>query len=80
MSGDTANNDTATKSTHNASATINGRNDGAYWFEAYYESGVFKIREFHQKDGNNDSWGSDYWQGNGGGIRAINITVIGYLF
>ncbi len=80
MSGDTANNDTATKSTHSTSVSIGGRNDGAHWFEAYYESGVFKIREFHQKDGNNDSWGNDYWGGNGGGIRAINITVIGYLF
>lgn len=85
MSGDTANNDTATKTTHSSSPTINGRNDGAHWFEAYYEDKKFKIREFHQKNGDNDSWGNDswsndYWGGDNGGIRAINITVIGYLF
>lgn len=80
MSGDTADNSTVTKSLHNSAATINGRNDGAHWFEAYYNESKIKIREFHQKDGNNDSWGSDYWGADGGGIRAINITVIGYLF
>ena len=80
MSGETANNDTATKSSHSSSATINGRNDGAHWFEAYYEGNVIKIREFHQKNGDNDSWGNDYWVGDNDGIRAINITVIGYLF
>lgn len=80
MSGDTANNDTVTKSTHSSSTSINGRNDGAHWFEAYYEDKKFKIREFHQRDANNDSWGNNNWAGDGGGIRAINITVIGYLF
>lgn len=80
MSGDTANNDTVTKSTHSSSTSIGGRNDGAHWFEAYYEDKKFKIREFHQRDANNDSWGNDNWAGDGGGIRAINITVIGYLF
>lgn len=80
MSGDTANNDSATKSLHSSSVSINGRSDGAHWFEAYYEDKKFKIREFHQRDQNNDSWGNDYWGGDGGGIRAINITVIGYLF
>lgn len=80
MSGDTANNDTATKTTHSSSVSINGRSDGAHWFEAYYEDKKFKIREFHQRNADNDSWGNDYWGGDGGGIRAINITVIGYLF
>lgn len=80
MSGDTANNDTATKTTHSSNVSIGGRSDGAHWFEAYYEDKKFKIREFHQKNGDNDSWGNDYWGGDGGGIRAINITVIGYLF
>lgn len=80
MSGDTANNDSVTKSSHSSSVSINGRSDGAHWFEAYYEDKKFKIREFHQKNGDNDSWGNDYWGGDGGGIRAINITVIGYLF
>lgn len=80
MSGDTADNSTATKSTHSSSTSIGGRNDGAHWFEAYYDGGQIKIREFHQRDANNDSWGNDNWAGDGGGIRAINITVIGYLF
>lgn len=80
MSGDTADNSTVTKSTHSSSTSIGGRNDGAHWFEAYYEDKKFKIREFHQRDANNDSWGNDNWAGDGGGIRAINITVIGYLF
>lgn len=80
MSGDTANNGTATKSSHSSSVSIGGRSDGAHWFEAYYEDKKFKIREFHQANGDNDSWTNDYWGGDGGGIRAINITVIGYLF
>lgn len=80
MSGDTANNDTATKSTHSSNVSIGGRSDGAHWFEAYYEDKKFKIRELHQANGDNDSWTNNYWGGDGGGIRAINITVIGYLF
>jgi hypothetical protein len=39
MSGDTADNSTATKSLHNSAASIGGRNDGAHWFEAYYDGG-----------------------------------------
>lgn len=80
MSGDTADNSTATKSLHNSAASIGGRNDGAHWFEAYYDGGQIKIREFHQGNEDNDSWTNGYWGGDGGGIRAINITVIGYLF
>lgn len=80
MSGDTANNDTVTKSTHSSSTSLSGRSDGAHWFEAYYEDKKFKIRELHQANGDNDSWTNNYWGGDGGGIRAINITVIGYLF
>ena len=80
MSGDTANNDTATKSTHSSSTSLSGRSDGAHWFEAYYEDKKFKIRELHQANGDNDSWTNNNWAGDGGGIRAINITVIGYLF
>ncbi len=80
MSGDTADNSTVTKSLHSSAASIGGRNDGAHWFEAYYNDKKFKIREFHQGNDNNDSWTNDYWGADGGGIRAINITVIGYLF
>lgn len=80
MSGDTADNSTVTKSLHSSDTSINGRSDGAHWFEAYYQDNKIKIREFHQRDQNNDSWGNDNWAGDGGGIRAINITVIGYIY
>lgn len=80
MSGDTADNSTVTKSLHSSDTSINGRSDGAHWFEAYYQDSKIKIREFHQRDQNNDSWGNDNWAGDGGGIRAINITVIGYIY
>lgn len=80
MSGDTADNSTSTKTLHSSSVSINGRSDGAHWFEAYKDGANIKIREFHQRNADNDSWGNDYWGGDGGGIRAINITVIGYLF
>lgn len=80
MSGDTADNSTVTKSLHSSDTSINGRSDGAHWFEAYYQDNKFKIREFHQRDQNNDSWGNDNWAGDGDGIRAINITVIGYIY
>lgn len=79
MSGETAKAST-TGTLHSTNATINGRNDGAHWFEAYVDGYDICIREFHQKDGNNDSWGSDYWTGDGEGIRAINITAIGYMY
>lgn len=62
--------------------SINGRNDGAHWFETRFDNTLKKvyIREFHQKDGNNDSWGTDYWGGDGGGIKEVAITIIGYAY
>lgn len=63
-------------------STINGRNDGAHWFECrvdnVYNTTKAYIREFHQKDGNNDSWGADTWFGDGG-VSAVNISIIGYV-
>lgn len=63
--------------------TVNGRSDGAHWFECRRDSGVntkkIYIREFHQKNGDNDSWGSDWWGGDGGGIQKINLTIIGHI-
>lgn len=63
--------------------TVNGRSDGAHWFECRRDSGAntkkIYIREFHQKNGDNDSWGSDWWGGDGGGIQKINITLIGHI-
>lgn len=47
MSGDTADNSTVTKSLHSSDTSINGRSDGAHWFEAYYQDNKIKIREFH---------------------------------
>lgn len=63
--------------------SVRGRSDGAHFFECrtdnIYDAKKVYIREFHQKDGNNDSWGSDYWGGDGGGIKAVWITVIGFI-
>lgn len=47
MAGDTANNDTVTKTSHSTSVSINNRGDGAHWFEAYKDGNNIKIREFH---------------------------------
>lgn len=63
--------------------TVNGRSDGAHWFECrcdnVYNATKVYIREFHQKNGNNDSWGSDYWGGDGGGIKSVWVTIIGFI-
>lgn len=62
--------------------SITGRSDGAHWFETRFDNTNRKvyIREFHQGDGNNDTWKSDYWGGDGGGIKEVAITVIGYAY
>lgn len=63
--------------------SVNGRSDGAHWFECrtdnIYNATKVYIREFHQKNGDNDSWGSDWWGGDGGGIKAVWVTIIGYI-
>lgn len=61
---------------------IKGRSDGAHWFEYRVDAlaGTTKvyIREFHQGNGDNDTWYSDNWYGDGG-IKAIHFTLIGYI-
>ena len=62
---------------------IKGRSDGAHWFECRrdnsYNTKKVYVREFHQGNGDNDTWYSDYWGGDGGGIQKINLTLIGYI-
>ena len=62
---------------------IKGRSDGAHWFEGrvdnIYNTKKVYIREMHQGNGDNDTWYSDYWGGDGGGIQAINLTLVGFI-
>lgn len=62
---------------------LKGRSDGAHWFEARVDSDSntkeIYIREFHQGNGDNDTWYSDYWGGDGGGIKEVNIIATGYI-
>lgn len=62
---------------------IKGRSDGAHWFEARSSVTLNKttiyIREFHQGNGDNDTWYSDNWFGEGG-IKKINVTITGYFW
>lgn len=62
--------------------SIKGRSDGAHWFETRIDNTVNKvyIREFHQGDQNNDTWVSNYWGGDGDGIKEVAITLIGYAY
>lgn len=59
-----------------------GRSDGAHWFECRVNaiSGTTKVylKEFHQGNGDNDTWYSDSWFGDGG-IKAVHFTLIGYI-
>ena len=62
--------------------SINGRNDGSHRFETRFDNTLKKvyIREFHQTNSDNDSWNSDNWGGDGGGIKEVAITIIGYAY
>lgn len=61
---------------------IKGRSDGAHWFECRVDAlaGTTKvyIREMHQGNGDNDTWYSDSWFGDGG-VKAIHFTLMGYI-
>jgi len=74
-SGDTGDNVTATVS-------IKARSDGAHWFEARQDRTTnttkVYIREFHQGNGDNDTWYSDNWFADGG-IKEINVIMTGYV-
>lgn len=61
--------------------TIIGRGDGSHWFEAKWDNYGKKIyiREFHQGNKDNDTWLTEYWGGDGGGIKAVSITIVGYV-
>lgn len=62
--------------------TVTGRSDGAHWFECRVDTPAntktVYIREMHQRNGDNDSWGTTDWFANGG-IKAIHFTLIGYI-
>ena len=60
---------------------IKGRSDGAHWFETRIggQNKIY-IREFHEANDDNDTWKSDYWGGDGGGIKEVAITIIGYAY
>lgn len=62
--------------------SITGRGYGAHCFETRFDNFNRKvyIREFHQGNGDNDTWKSNYWGGDGGGIKEVAITVIGYAY
>lgn len=59
-----------------------GRSNGAHWFESWFEVEKNKttiyLREFHQGNGDNDTWYSSSWFENGG-PRAVNLTINGYV-
>ena len=65
-----------------------GRNDGAHWFQASlpiylttnsaYDRTIL-IREFHQSNGDNDSWASNDWgEKYNESVDSVQITVCGY--
>lgn len=57
---------------------ITNRNSGAHWFEVRTQVYYIYIREFHNSNGDNDSWASNDWNEISGGINEIGITIIGY--
>lgn len=61
---------------------IRDRNEGAHFFEARTDAPTnttkIYIREFHNGDGNNDSWDSNSWVNNSG-VNSIFVTVFGYV-
>lgn len=61
---------------------IRDRNEGAHFFEARTDvptnTTKIYIREFHNGDGNNDSWDSNSWVNNSG-VNSIFVTVFGYV-
>ena len=71
------------KTSNITTTSIQNRNSGAHWFEARPDNNIntqrIYIREFHQANGNNDSWDSTTWFQMDDGISAVNITIIGYI-
>lgn len=62
--------------------TVTGRSDGAHWFECRVDAQASTtkvyIREMHQRNGDNDSWGTTDWFADGG-IKAVHFTLLGYI-
>lgn len=68
-----------------------GNNDGSHWFEVRYENNVsttefpasnavLYIREFHQSNGDKDSWSSNDWgQYYNQPVYKINLTIYGWI-
>ena len=61
---------------------IGNRNEGAHFFEARTDAPTnttkIYIREFHNADGNNDSWDSNSWVNNNG-VNSIFVTIFGHV-
>lgn len=58
-----------------------GRGAGAHWCNAIPDpntSGVIRVREYHQANGNNDSWGTANWNYSNGPI-SLSFAAFGYI-
>ena len=60
-----------------------GRSNGAHWFECWVSESAknkatIKVREFHQGNGDNDTWYSSSWVEDGS-VRGVNLTISGYI-
>ena len=62
--------------------SVQGRSAGAHWFEANNtvnkNVSTIYLREFHQGNGDNDSWESSNWFHNNA-LYGVNLTICGYL-
>lgn len=60
------------------------RNEGAHWFECRVDSidttNLVYVREFHQGNGDNDTWYSDNFMETDASVQAINLTLVGYVW
>lgn len=69
--------------TQDREAWYKGRNQGAHWFESWFKITKNKttvyLREFHQGNGDNDTWYSSSWFEEGS-VRAVNLTINGYVW
>lgn len=58
-----------------------GRGAGAHWCNAIPDpntSGVIRVREYHQANDNNDSWGTANWNYSNGPI-SLSFAAFGYI-
>lgn len=63
---------------------IVNRNEGAHWMEARVDNisntKYVYVREFHQGNGDNDTWYSDNFMESDASIQAFNLIIIGYVW